>query len=93
MRLSIGVRMFTGFIAMIVLIATIVALAVVHLSRLETTLVDVARAELPEIQALWQIRTLLLDLQGDIGGLLFDQEANWRRARIDAIAAAVKPAE
>lgn len=66
MNLSIGSRMFLGFLVVIFLTGAIVIVAITHFLKLDSTLRELAQEELPKVHSIWNIRNLLSGVETDL---------------------------
>ena len=82
MPFSIGVRMLIGFLAVILLTGAIVVVAAVQLSRLGSIMDILANNEVPEMNTLWNIKTLLSGVESDIGHTLLGHDVETRLVQI-----------
>ncbi|MFQ5351452.1 MAG: sensor histidine kinase [Candidatus Binatia bacterium] len=71
-KFPIAVRLSSGFLAIILLTAVIVALAIRTLSTLGSISEELTELHLPEVHLLWEARTLLTEIDADIQHYLHD---------------------
>lgn len=82
MNLSIGSRMFLGFLVVIFLTAVIVIVAFTHFLKLDATLRELAEEELPEVHTIWNIRTLLSGVETDLTHVLIGHDVEMHLVQI-----------
>ncbi len=81
-RFSIGARMLAAFLAITILTSAIVVVAIVRLIGLETELHELVDEELPELNATWQVRALLSELETDLHQISIGRDVPENRDRI-----------
>ena len=74
MHFPIGIRLFTGFVVLILITTLIVLVAIGRLSELGSILRQLPEKEILEVHNLWEIRTLLSGMEIDYRHLLLDHE-------------------
>lgn len=72
-RLSIGARMLSGFLAVVLLMGAIVATSLLYFSRLESSLRELLDEEFPEVHALWEIRGRITEIEVELYDILAEQ--------------------
>lgn len=65
-KFPIGARMLASFLAITILTSAIVGVTIVRLIGLEAELRELAEEEIPEMNAVWQVRVLLSELETDL---------------------------
>jgi len=65
-KFSIGTRMLASFMAITILTSAIVVVSILRVGELEADLHKFAEEEIPELNAVWQIRTLFSDVDTDL---------------------------
>lgn len=73
-RFPLGLKLFAGFIVMILVTGVIALVSISRLSELGSILKEVPQKELPEVHALWKVRTLLSGMETDLRHVLFDED-------------------
>jgi methyl-accepting chemotaxis protein len=71
---SIGLRLFGGFLAVILLTGLIVLVAIGRLSELRSISGELFQKEISEVHALWSIRTLLTEREAHLRQILLNDE-------------------
>ncbi|MFQ5768870.1 MAG: MCP four helix bundle domain-containing protein, partial [Acidobacteriota bacterium] len=74
MRSSIAVKLFVGFLAVILLTSLQVLVAIGRLLELDSITGELTQKDLPEVHLLWKMRTLLSGMKTDLRQLLANQE-------------------
>ncbi len=82
MNLSIGSRMFLGFLVVIFLTGVIVIVAFTHFLKLDSTLRKLAEEELPEVHVIWNIRNLLSGVETDLTHILIGHDVETHLVKI-----------
>jgi two-component system OmpR family sensor kinase len=76
MRLSIGVKLFGGFMIVILVAGAIVLVAINSLSKLDALLTEVSREEIREIQNFREIEVLLSKIEGHLAHIIQNHDVD-----------------
>lgn len=73
-KFPIGIRLFAGFLALILLTSVIVFVAIARLSDLNSILSQLQKRELAEVHTLWKVRTLITGMESNLRNILLNHE-------------------
>lgn len=82
MRFPIGIRVFGGFLLVIVLTGLISVIAIDRYSDFDSTLRAMAEKEIPEVRILWKVKSLLTEMEFDLQYVFSDDESEQKEKHI-----------
>lgn len=74
LKFSIGTRMLAAFLTMTILTSAIAIVTIVRLGGLDAELRELAEEEIPELNAVWRMRTLLSSLDTDLRHIVIGRD-------------------
>ncbi len=90
MKVTIGLKLLAGFLAIILLAGVIALVSINRLSEISLVTRDLAQKEIPEVHVLWKMRNLILGMDIDLQSFLGNREGQEHLVRLQEKDRAIK---